>query len=74
MASTPQIRPIGSPQDDGTLTPYSATINSSFGGPHPGVCMFLFADGSIAAINVNIDIYTYTYLITRNGGETIGDY
>jgi prepilin-type N-terminal cleavage/methylation domain-containing protein/prepilin-type processing-associated H-X9-DG protein len=68
-----QVRPIGTPQDDGSSTA-SQYINTAFGGPHPGVCQFLFTDGSVKAIGVNIDIYTYTYLITRNGGEPIGDY
>jgi prepilin-type processing-associated H-X9-DG protein len=46
-----------------------------FGGPHSGVCMFVMCDGSVKALRTSIDIYTLTYLATRNGGEPFsGDY
>lgn len=49
--------------------------NQYFGGPHSGVCQFVFCDGSVKAIKTSVDIYTLTYLATRNGGEPIsGDY
>jgi prepilin-type N-terminal cleavage/methylation domain-containing protein/prepilin-type processing-associated H-X9-DG protein len=49
--------------------------NQMFGGPHSGVCMFVMCDGSVKALRTSIDIYTLTYLATRNGGEPIsGDY
>jgi prepilin-type N-terminal cleavage/methylation domain-containing protein len=49
--------------------------NQMFGGPHSGVCMFVLCDGSVKALQTSIDIYTLTYLATRNGGEPIkGDY
>jgi hypothetical protein len=30
-------------------------IGSEFGGPHVGVCQFVFADGSVHAINIEIN-------------------
>jgi prepilin-type N-terminal cleavage/methylation domain-containing protein/prepilin-type processing-associated H-X9-DG protein len=30
-------------------------INTKFGGPHPGVCMFLFLDGHVEAMSVDTD-------------------
>ena len=50
-----------------------ANANQSFGGPHPGVCVFVMGDGSIRKLNLNISINTLTYLATRQGGETIAD-
>src|SRR5262249_56333134 len=40
--------------------------NSSFGGPHPGVCMFLLGDGSVKAIKTSTDITTLTRLAQPN--------
>jgi prepilin-type N-terminal cleavage/methylation domain-containing protein len=48
--------------------------NQSFGGPHPGVCVFALGDGSVRKLNLNINIQTLTSLATRQGGETIGDF
>lgn len=63
------IRPLRPPNDqDG------AFANQSFGGPHPGVCVFVMGDGSIRKLNLNININTLTALATRMGGESIGDF
>ena len=60
------------------LTPDVQTkplANSSFGGPHPGVCNFVFVDGSVKALRVTTDVQTLTRLVTRNDGLVInGDY
>ena len=40
-------------------------------GPHSGVCLFVFCDGSVKPLAVNIDLPTLTYLATRSGGEPI---
>jgi prepilin-type N-terminal cleavage/methylation domain-containing protein/prepilin-type processing-associated H-X9-DG protein len=42
-----------------------------FGGPHPGVCMFVFCDGSVHAVSVNIDPLNLRRLANRNDGEVI---
>jgi hypothetical protein len=44
---------------------------ASFGGPHPGVCMFVFGDGSVHAIQTNIDIETLNRLSRRDDGLPI---
>jgi prepilin-type N-terminal cleavage/methylation domain-containing protein len=62
------IRPLRVPKDqDGTFA------NQSFGGPHPGVCLFVMGDGSVRKLNLNININTLTSLATRMGGETIAE-
>jgi prepilin-type N-terminal cleavage/methylation domain-containing protein len=53
----------------------SAVSNRCFGGPHPGVCVFVMGDGSVRKLSLNIHIDTLTALATRQNGETInGDF
>lgn len=42
-----------------------------FGGPHPGVCLFVLCDGSVTSISLNIDVQTYRKLANRKDGEVI---
>jgi prepilin-type N-terminal cleavage/methylation domain-containing protein len=56
------------PKDD------TDTSNRSFGGFHPGVCVFVMGDGSVRKLNLNININTLTALATRMNGETVGDF
>jgi prepilin-type N-terminal cleavage/methylation domain-containing protein/prepilin-type processing-associated H-X9-DG protein len=42
-----------------------------FFSPHSGVANFLFADGSVRAVNTTIDLATLQALATRSGGETV---
>jgi prepilin-type N-terminal cleavage/methylation domain-containing protein/prepilin-type processing-associated H-X9-DG protein len=44
---------------------------SRFGGPHPSVCLFAFADGHVTAINVAIDGVNLGRLANRADGQTI---
>jgi prepilin-type N-terminal cleavage/methylation domain-containing protein/prepilin-type processing-associated H-X9-DG protein len=49
--------------------------NSSFGGPHPGVTNFVFADGSVRSVRMTADLQTLSGLATRSGNEVVnGDY
>jgi prepilin-type N-terminal cleavage/methylation domain-containing protein len=45
----------------------------SFGGPHSGICQFVFTDGSVHAIRVEIDNYVLGYLANRADGQTVED-
>jgi len=49
----------------------TAVANRCFGGPHPGVCVFVMGDGAVKKLSLNIDIKTLTALATRMDGETI---
>jgi prepilin-type processing-associated H-X9-DG protein len=51
-----------------------ALSNSSFGGPHPGVCQFALCDGSVRAISIATDLSVLTALATRGGGEVATNY
>jgi hypothetical protein len=42
-----------------------------FGGFHPGVCLFAFADAHVVALDVNIDATNLGRLAKRNDGEVI---
>jgi hypothetical protein len=48
-----------------------ALANESFGGPHTGVCLFVFCDGSVKSISINVDNATLSLLIRRNDGQVI---
>src|SRR5438552_3341790 len=40
-----------------------------FGGPHPGVCMFVFADGGVRPVRNTIDEYALGLLSHRADGQ-----
>lgn len=43
----------------------------SFGSYHAGVCIFVFADGSVHALPVDIDLLTLEYLASINDGKVV---
>jgi len=63
------VRPLRPPNDQN-----GAFANQSFGGPHPGVCVFTMCDGSVRLISLNININTLTGLATRMNGESLGEF
>jgi prepilin-type N-terminal cleavage/methylation domain-containing protein len=54
-----------------TTPPGAYDSNSIFGGPHSGICMFVFCDGSVHGIKNSIDLETLTRLAVRNDGLPI---
>ncbi|WP_425617484.1 DUF1559 domain-containing protein [Anatilimnocola sp. NA78] len=60
-----EVRPLQPP------TSTTGVSNSSFGGPHPGVCQFVFVDGSTQALRVDLDVITLSRLAQRDDGEVI---
>jgi prepilin-type N-terminal cleavage/methylation domain-containing protein/prepilin-type processing-associated H-X9-DG protein len=59
-------RPLSPPQNQS-----GALANTTFGGPHPGVCQFVFVDGSVKSIPLTTDLTVLTALATRNSGEVV---
>jgi prepilin-type N-terminal cleavage/methylation domain-containing protein/prepilin-type processing-associated H-X9-DG protein len=59
-------RPLRPPEDQN-----GAQANTSFGGPHTGVCQFVFADGSVRALSTALDLQTLTALAGRNDGLVV---
>ena len=45
-----------------------------FGSLHPGVCQFVFADGSVRRLENGIDPTTLGLISCRNDGQIIPDY
>jgi prepilin-type processing-associated H-X9-DG protein len=45
-----------------------------FGSYHPGLCQFMFGDGHVRPLPVNISIDILTLLADRNDGQVIPDY
>ena len=54
-------------------TPIRETFQR-FGSHHPGVCQFVFGDGSVRALSTNINITTLSYLADRADGQVLGNY
>lgn len=73
--------PIPNPPAGATLYPLTTendtTGNNHFGGPHGGsqICLFVFCDGSVRPVHVDVNPYVLTYLAARADGQVItGDY
>jgi hypothetical protein len=45
-----------------------------FGSYHPGICQFVFDDGSVHALVGSIDPVTLRLLANRSDGEVVPDY
>lgn len=54
--------------------PINGNNDAEFYSFHTGGSMFLMADGSVRFIGENISMATMAALITRNGGEAVGDF
>ena len=48
-------------------------LNNQFGGPHTGVCQFVFGDGSVRPISVEIDATILGYLGDRDDEKMIAE-
>jgi prepilin-type N-terminal cleavage/methylation domain-containing protein len=57
--------------DPNATLPTWPLCNSSFGGPHTGLCMFVMGDGSVKGIKTSVDTANLTRLAIRNDGQVI---
>jgi prepilin-type processing-associated H-X9-DG protein len=58
----------------GTGAPIARDLNATsgqFGSWHPGVCQFVFGDGSVKALQVNTDATTLDRVANRYDGEPV---
>lgn len=67
--TTVVFRGLADPNDSNTTN-----VNQWFGGPHSGVCMFVFCDGSVKPVSRTINGITLTYLIVRNDGQPVSNF
>lgn len=71
-ATRAEPRPAGS---TGTWRPGADAVwSKKFGSWHPGVCQFVFCDGSVKPVKTSIDETTLGRLACRNDAQIIGDY
>ena len=58
------------------LVPPNSTDRSfpGFNSAHPGRLFFALADGSVRSISPTVDMTVYEALMTRSGGESIGEF
>jgi prepilin-type N-terminal cleavage/methylation domain-containing protein/prepilin-type processing-associated H-X9-DG protein len=61
-------------QNKPLMKPTDAASTIRFGSWHTGICNFVFCDGSVRALPVNIDIETLRRLAVRNDGLPIPTY
>jgi prepilin-type N-terminal cleavage/methylation domain-containing protein/prepilin-type processing-associated H-X9-DG protein len=74
-AKVPVLRPLVSTvADPGKDANGNLWADKAFGSWHPGVCQFVFCDGSVKALPVSININTLQLLGVRNDGQVIPDY
>jgi hypothetical protein len=62
-------RPLRDPRDQN-----GALANTSFGGPHTGVCQFVLCDGSVRTVAVTTPLATLTALVGRSDGLIVNNY
>ncbi len=63
--------PLLQDSDEDYAHPSEQAQQKCFGGPHPGVCLFVMCDGSVQAVNISVDRHTYRRLADRRDGEVI---
>jgi prepilin-type N-terminal cleavage/methylation domain-containing protein len=59
-------RPLRQPNDQ-----TGVEANTSFGGPHLGVCQFVLCDGTVRAIPIGTSLQNLSNLIARNDGNIV---
>lgn len=62
------VRPLSPPNNEN-----GAFANQTFGGPHSGICMFAFCDGSTRPVPLSVDLKVLTAIATRASGEVVAE-
>jgi len=58
----------------GLVFDLNSSTNQRFGSYHPGICQFLFGDGSVRGLSVAVPQATLSLLVQRADGQTIPPY
>jgi len=64
-------RPLATPTDGSQSKAAASEFNKDFGSWHPGVCQFVYGDGSVHAVNVDVDLCMLGYLCNKADGQTL---
>jgi prepilin-type N-terminal cleavage/methylation domain-containing protein len=64
-------RPLAEPTDGSQGGAELETYNKNFGGWHSGICQFVFGDGSVKALNVDIDEYMLGHICNIADGNIV---
>jgi len=54
--------------------PTSSTSGTRFGGPHPGICNFAFADGRVASLSTTIHLTILHNLASTDSNDVVGEF
>ncbi len=65
------VRPLVSDPLDSEPPNGTPRARSRFGSRHPGVCQFVFGDGSVRALRTNIPLRTLHYLARPSDGQVV---
>lgn len=65
------LAPIASPSDGSEGGQALSEWNKNFGSWHPGVCHFVFGDGSVHPVNVDIDVFMLGQICNKSDGKIV---
>ncbi|TWU27883.1 DUF1559 family PulG-like putative transporter [Bythopirellula polymerisocia] len=68
------LAPIASPNDGSEGGQAMSEWNKNFGSWHPGICQFVFGDGSVRSVNVDIDLYMLGQICNKSDGKIVDLY
>lgn len=64
-------RPLAEPTDGSRGGAELESYNKNFGGWHTGICQFVFGDGSVQALNIDIDEYMLGHICNIADGQIV---
>jgi type II secretory pathway pseudopilin PulG len=71
---TPHVPLVADPNDTWAgQTPLMSEASQRFGSHHPGVCQFVFCDGTVRSVRSNVDETTLSRLAERSDGKAVPD-
>ncbi|WP_168205015.1 DUF1559 domain-containing protein [Bythopirellula goksoeyrii] len=64
-------RPIATPEKGSSGGQELTDWNKNFGSWHPGICQFVFGDGAVHSLNIDIDGYMLGQICNKADGKTV---
>jgi type II secretory pathway pseudopilin PulG len=66
-----KLRPLAEPTDGSQGGTELQKYNKNFGSWHSGICQFVFGDGSVQALNTDIDEYMLGHICNTADGQSV---